>query len=86
MELLIRMVKRKVQVVESVFFEKQTQIWEIAQWIKAHKVDSDVVGCEFIYTVSGETKGLYVKRGAWVVREEAGFATYSETDFLKKFV
>lgn len=81
----IMKVARKIQTVEAVQFTRPPLIWEIAQWMQAHKIDSDLGGCEFIYTFQGEKKTLYVKRGGWIVKDEAGFASYSEIDFQKKF-
>lgn len=86
MAIEIMKVARKIQIVEAVHFEKQTQMWEIAQWMKAHQIDGDLAGCEFIYTLQGEKKPVYIKRGEWIVKDEAGFASYSETDFQKKFI
>lgn len=86
MEIEIVKVARKIQVVEAVHFEKQTQMWEIAQWMMAHQIDGDAAGCEFIYTFQGEKKPVYIKRGEWIVKHEGGFASYSDTDFHKKFI
>lgn len=85
MELDVVRVARKIQVVDAVHFEKQTQMWEIAQWMKAHQIDGDLNGCLFVYTFQGEAKELNVKLGKWIVKDEAGFAAFTEIDFSKKF-
>lgn len=86
MEIEIIKVARKIQIVEAVQFTKPTLIWEIAQWMKAHRVDADAAGVEFSYTFQGERKTLYVRRNEWIVKDESGFATFTEIDFAKKFV
>ena len=86
MEIEIMKVARKIQTVEAVHFEKQTQMWEIAQWMKAYRIDGDQNGCEFTYTFQGEEKAANIKLGKWIVRHEGGFASYSDVDFQKKFV
>lgn len=78
-------VARKIQVVDAIHFEKQTQMWEIAQWMKAYRIDGDLSGCLFVYTFLGEAWELNVKLGKWIVKDESGFASYSEADFAKKF-
>lgn len=85
MELDIVRVERKIQIVDAVHFEKKTQMWEIAQWMKAHQIDGDLNGCLFVYTFLGETKELNVKLSQWIVQEEAGFSSYNVLDFQKKF-
>ena len=79
-------VARKIQIVEAVQFEKQTQMWEIAQWMMAYRIDGDPNGCEFTYTFQGEEKAANVRLGKWLVKDEAGFSAYSEIDFMKKFM
>jgi hypothetical protein len=79
-------VARKIQLVEAVQFSKPPQLWDIAQWMKAHRVDIDIVGCEFSYNFNNEKRVLYVQRNQWVVKEESGFYAYTERDFEKKFV
>ena len=79
-------VARKIQIVEAVQFTRPPLMWEIAQWMKAHKVESDLAGCEFFYTIQGEERPVYLKRGQWMVKDEAGFSAYSEIDFMKKFM
>jgi hypothetical protein len=86
MKIDIVRVARKIQIVEAVHFELATQMWEIAQWIKAHKVESDLAGCEFFYICQNEERQIYSKRGQWIVKHEAGFSTYTNLDFQKKFV
>lgn len=85
MELDIVRVERKIQIVDAVHFEKQTQMWEIAQWMKAYRIDGDQNGCEFTYTFLGEEKASNVKLGKWIVKDEGGFSAFNEADFQKKF-
>ena len=79
-------VARKIQVVEAVQFTKPPLIWDIAQWMKAHRVDIDIMGCEFSYNFNNEKRVLYVQRNQWIIKEESGFYAYTEADFNKKFV
>lgn len=79
-------VARKIQVVDAVQFSKPPQMWAIAHWMKAHRVDSTINGVTFSYHFQNEKKELFVKRNEWIVKDEAGFASFTETDFQKKFV
>jgi hypothetical protein len=85
MEIDVVRVARKTQVVDAVHFEKKTQMWDIAQWMKAHQIDGDLNGCLFVYTFLGETRELNVKLNKWIVLDESGFSSYNELDFQKKF-
>jgi hypothetical protein len=85
MEIDVVRVARKIQVVDAVHFEMLSQMWEVAQWMKAHKVESDLAGCEFFYNIQSEERQLYVKRDWWIVKDEAGFAAFTDANFQKKF-
>ena len=86
MEIEIMKVARRIQIVEAVQLTKPPMIWEIAQWMKAHQIDAGPMGCVFVYNFQNEQKTLYVKRNEWIVKDESGFASYSEIDFQKKFM